>query len=125
MNVGCRACTHLLSGMVRANMTPYMFHPGRDASRSTKRAAGITRGLHNRGMAFRYGLTKLSRADFARIARAMVGVSQSRVHIHGAPDENMKIRLMENRNPLKYHDSPKCPDLDTATSAACAPPAAA
>ncbi len=33
----------------------------------------ITRGLKSWGMAFRYGLTKLSRADFARIARAMVG----------------------------------------------------
>lgn len=33
----------------------------------------ITRGLTSWGMAFRYGLTKLSRSDFARIARAMVG----------------------------------------------------
>ena len=33
----------------------------------------ITRGLTSWGMAFRYGLTKLCRADFARIARAMVG----------------------------------------------------
>jgi hypothetical protein len=31
----------------------------------------ITRGLKSWGMAFRYGLTKLSRADFALIARAM------------------------------------------------------
>ena len=33
----------------------------------------LTRGLTSWGMAFRYGLTKLTRADFARIARAMVG----------------------------------------------------
>ncbi len=33
----------------------------------------ITRGLRSWGMAFRYGLTKISRADFARIARVMVG----------------------------------------------------
>ena len=33
----------------------------------------ITRGLSAWGMAFRYGLTKLARADFARIAREMVG----------------------------------------------------
>lgn len=33
----------------------------------------ITRGLKSWGMAFRYGLTKISRADFALIARAMVG----------------------------------------------------
>lgn len=32
----------------------------------------ITRGLTSWGMAFRYGLTKLSRADFAKIARAML-----------------------------------------------------
>jgi hypothetical protein len=32
----------------------------------------ITRGLTSWGMAFRYGLTKLSRADFARIAQAML-----------------------------------------------------
>ena len=88
-------------------------------------------------MAFRYALTKLSRAGFARIAKAVVGVSQSRVHIQGAPsartkvcpecvpDENMKKWLTKKRNPLKSQDSPKCPDLDTATSAACAPPAAA
>ncbi len=33
----------------------------------------ITRGLKSWGMAFRHGLTRLSRADFARIARAMAG----------------------------------------------------
>lgn len=33
----------------------------------------VTRGLTSWGMAFRYGLTKLTRPDFARIARAMVG----------------------------------------------------
>ena len=33
----------------------------------------LTRGLTSWGMAFRYGLTKLSRADFALIARAMLG----------------------------------------------------
>ncbi len=32
----------------------------------------ITRGVTAWGMAFRYGLTQLSRADFALIARAMV-----------------------------------------------------
>ena len=32
----------------------------------------ITRGLTSWGMAFRYGLTKLGRSDFARIAREMV-----------------------------------------------------
>jgi hypothetical protein len=37
----------------------------------------ITRGLTSWGMAFRYGLTKLARSDFARIARAMVGESGS------------------------------------------------
>ena len=31
----------------------------------------ITRGLKSWGMAFRYGLTKLTRADFAKIAKAM------------------------------------------------------
>lgn len=31
----------------------------------------LTKGIKSWGMAFRYGLTKLSRADFARIARAM------------------------------------------------------
>lgn len=97
----------------------------------------LPRGLHSWDMACRYGLTKPSRAGFARIAKAVVGVNQYRVHIQGAPsartkvcpecvpDENMKIRLMENRNPLKSYSSSKCPDLDTAISAACAPPAAA
>lgn len=33
----------------------------------------MTRGLKSWGMAFRYGLTKISKPDFARIARAMVG----------------------------------------------------
>lgn len=33
----------------------------------------ITRSQISWGMAFRYGLTRLSRADFARIARDMVG----------------------------------------------------
>lgn len=33
----------------------------------------ITRGLASWGMAFRYGVAKLSDADFARIARAMTG----------------------------------------------------
>ena len=32
----------------------------------------VTKGLKSWGMAFRYGLTKLMRADFARIAKAMV-----------------------------------------------------
>ena len=32
----------------------------------------LTRDLKSWGMAFRYGLTKLTRADFARIARAML-----------------------------------------------------
>ncbi len=32
----------------------------------------LTRGLTSWGMAFRYGLTKISRADFALIARAML-----------------------------------------------------
>jgi hypothetical protein len=32
----------------------------------------LTRDLASWGMAFRYGLRKISRADFARIARAMV-----------------------------------------------------
>ena len=32
----------------------------------------ITRGLPNWGAAFRFGLTKLSRGDFARISRAML-----------------------------------------------------
>ena len=69
----------------------------------------LTRGLHNRGMACRYGLTKPSRAGFAKIAKitkAVVGVNPNRVHIQDAPsartkvhpecvaDENMKIRLM-------------------------------
>ena len=33
----------------------------------------VTKGLKSWGMAFRYGLTKISKPDFARIARAMVG----------------------------------------------------
>ncbi len=33
----------------------------------------ITRGLTSWGMTFRYGLTRISRADFALIARMMVG----------------------------------------------------
>lgn len=33
----------------------------------------LTRGLTSWGMAFRYGLTKMTRADFALIAKAMVG----------------------------------------------------
>ena len=33
----------------------------------------VTRGLKSWGMAFRYGLTKITKPDFARIARAMVG----------------------------------------------------
>ena len=33
----------------------------------------ITRGLKSWGMAFRYGLTKISKQDFARIAQVMVG----------------------------------------------------
>jgi hypothetical protein len=33
----------------------------------------ITQGLSSWGMAFRYGLTRLARSDFARIAREMVG----------------------------------------------------
>lgn len=33
----------------------------------------ITRGLPNWGAAFRFGLTRLSRADFARISGAMLG----------------------------------------------------
>ncbi len=33
----------------------------------------VTRGLTSWGMAFRNGLTKLARSDFARIAREMVG----------------------------------------------------
>ena len=33
----------------------------------------LTSGLSTWGMAFRYGLTNISRSDFARIARAMVG----------------------------------------------------
>lgn len=32
----------------------------------------LTRGLTSWGIAFRYGLTKLARSDFARIAREMV-----------------------------------------------------
>ena len=33
----------------------------------------VTRGLKSWGMAFRYGLTKVTKPDFARIAREMVG----------------------------------------------------
>ena len=33
----------------------------------------ITRGLPNWGAAFRFGLTRLSRGDFARISGAMLG----------------------------------------------------
>ena len=40
----------------------------------------ITRGLTSWGMAFRYGLTKLSRQDFACIARAMVTQAQPDAH---------------------------------------------
>ncbi len=37
----------------------------------------ITRGLKSWGMAFRYGLTKLTRADFALIAQAMLAPPKS------------------------------------------------
>lgn len=33
----------------------------------------ITKGLKSWGMAFRYGVTKITKPDFARIAQAMVG----------------------------------------------------
>ena len=33
----------------------------------------VTRGLNAWGMAFRYGLTKITKQDFERIAQAMVG----------------------------------------------------
>ncbi len=36
----------------------------------------LTRGMQNWGMAFRYGLRKISRADFALIARAMLPPAQ-------------------------------------------------
>lgn len=37
----------------------------------------LTRGQRNWGMAFRYGLLPLSRADFALIARVMLGLAEA------------------------------------------------